>query len=40
MVWPSGYLNLATVFRVWKRRGVISRLSRAGPDLFLHHTAN
>jgi len=37
---PSGRLDLATVFRVWKRRGDISRLPRAGPDLFLHYTTN
>ena len=40
VVRPSECLNLATVFRVWKRRGDVSRLPRAGPDLFLHHTAN
>jgi hypothetical protein len=39
MVLPSGCLNLAAVFRVWKRRGGVGGLPRAGPDLFLHHAA-
>ena len=40
VVRQSGCLNLATVIGMWKRRGNVGGLPRAGPDFFIHHTAD